>query len=132
VKFNFNYASGAPPDGFRVEISKDNGVTWSAVNLGVRASWNVSGTDTDIKDGKIDGKSYTGLNEGNYWVSLGSLTRVNVDLSSFSGNAIHIRFRVVTNSSPTYAHNNNGNQANPLFGGFYIDDVMVMGETILG
>jgi hypothetical protein len=135
VKFNFNYASGAPPDGFRVEISKDNGVTWSAVNLGVRSAWNVSGTDEDHDDGKIDGKSYTGINDGNYWVSLGSLTRVNVDLSSFSGNAIQIRFRVVTNSDAAYLHyDTNYVFPDPLdeFGGFYIDDVQVQGETILG
>ena len=133
VKFNLNYASGAPPDGFRVEISRDNGVTWEAVNLGVRSGWNISGTDNDADDGYPgDGKSYTGLNAGNYWVSLGSLTRVNVDLSGFSGSAIHIRFRVITNSDPAYLHSNNHNQFNPGFGGFYVDDVMVMGQTILG
>jgi hypothetical protein len=137
VKFNFNYASGSPPDGFRIEVSEDNGLTWVAVNLGVRSAWNVSGTDADWEDGYAgDGKSYTGISDaadaGSYWVNVGSLTRVNIDLSSFSGNAILIRFRVVTNSDPGYAHSNNANQANPGFGGFYLDDVQVMGETILG
>ncbi|MDO9536719.1 MAG: CARDB domain-containing protein [Thermoplasmata archaeon] len=149
VKFNLNYNSGAPPDGFRVEISDDNGITWKAVNLGVRSAWNVSGTDNDASDGYPgDGKSYSGLTDSyninssdaanllaaqadGYWVSLDSLTRINIDLSSFSGNAIQIRFRVVTNSDPGYAHSNNANQVNPDFGGFYLDDVIVEGETIL-
>jgi len=139
VKFNLNYASGAPPDGFRVEITRDNGVTWEAVNLGVRSAWNVSGTGGDADDGyPADGKSYTGMcDSGNpfadgYWVSLGSLTRINIDLTGFSGSAIHIRFRVINNSDPAYEHSNNYNQGDPGFGGFYLDDVMVMGETILG
>lgn len=130
VKFNLNYASGAPPDGFRVEITTDNGVSWKAVNLGVRSAWNVSGTDGDAEDGIIDGKSYTGIDEGNYWVNMGTLTRVNVDLSAFSGNAIHIRFRVVNNGDAAYIHSDTA--MNPGFGGFYLDDVQIMGETILG
>jgi hypothetical protein len=128
-KFNINTKDGAPPDGFRVEISRDNGVSWSAINLGVRAAWNVSGVETDASDGKIDGKSYTGINSGDYWVSAGSLTRLNVDLSAFTGNAIMLRFRVVTNANPAYMPYKSTTVG---FGGFYIDDVIVMGNTILG
>jgi len=42
-KFNFNDAAGRPPNGFRVEVTQDNGVTWNPINLGVRSSWGVSG-----------------------------------------------------------------------------------------
>ncbi|MFO7618834.1 MAG: Ig-like domain-containing protein [Thermoplasmata archaeon] len=129
VKFNFNTADGAPPDGFRIEVTSNNGVTWDPINLGVRASWGVSGTGTDDDDGNIDGKSYTGLPEGNYWVDVGTLTRVNTDLSSFSGNVIQIRFRLVTNDHPSYLHYADNTVG---FGGFFIDDVTVMGETIMG
>ncbi len=138
VKFNLNYQSGAPPDGFRIEISNDNGVTWEAANLGVRSGWNISGTGNDLEDDYIDGKAYSGLGDtGNqatddYWVGLNTLTRVNIDLSSFSGNAIHIRFRMATNGHEDYLHENNLAQVlDPGFGGFWVDDVIVYGETIL-
>ncbi len=139
-KFNFNEASGAPPDGFRVEVSKDGGVSWIAINFGVRSSWGVSGSGADINDGAIDGRAYTGIcdsGEGNeaaddYWVNASSLSRVNVDLSSFSGNAIQLRFRVVTCDNAFYDNNNNNAPyGDPGFGGFYVDDVIVYGETIL-
>jgi hypothetical protein len=128
-KFNINTKDGAPPDGFRVEVSRDNGITWSAINLGVRAAWNVSGVEPDNNDGKVDGKSYTGIDSGNYWVSAGSLTRLNVDLSSFTGSAIMLRFRAVTNSNPLYLAYKSPTVG---FGGFFIDDVTVTGNTILG
>ncbi|MCK4265945.1 MAG: hypothetical protein KAX31_01610, partial [Thermoplasmata archaeon] len=139
LKFNLNVASGSPPDGFRIDISSDNGVTWSAINLGVRSSWGVSGTGTDNEDGNAtDGKAYTGLPEsGNviaddYWVNASSLSRLNIDLSAWIGNQILIRFRVVNNNFPDllYRHNNNDNYPDPGFGGFFIDDVIVYGETI--
>ncbi len=149
LKFNINEDSGAPPDGFRVEISKDNGVTWISINLGVRTGGGVSGTGKDADDGNpLDDKTYTGLTDSynrnnsdavnlaaaqadGYWVGMGTLSRVNIDLSSFSGNAIHIRFRTVTCSHTAYEHNNNHNQVDPGFGGFYVDDVIIYGETIL-
>ncbi len=145
VKFNFNYQSGAPPDGFRIEVSRNNGITWEAVNLGVRSGWNISGTSSDDSDGYInDQHSYTGISDSTlagtgtaatdrYWVSIGTMTRVDINLSSFSGNAIVIRFRMITCGHPAYAHSNNLNQGiDPGFGGFYLDDVEVKGQTILG
>jgi hypothetical protein len=138
LKFNLNTASGAPPDGFRVEVSENGGVSWVPINFGVRSAWGVSGTGNDIDDGSIDGRAYTGLCDSgsasadDYWVEANSLSRVNVDLSSFSGNAIQIRFRVVTCSHTSYAHD--AGYAFPVgeeFFGFYIDDVIVYGETII-
>jgi len=138
LKFNINEDSGAPPDGFRVEVSTDNGVTWTSINLGVRSSWGVSGTGSDADDGNVsDGKTYTGLCDSgdeiadDYWVEMNTLSRVNIDLSSFSGNAIHVRFRMATCGHAAYEHNNNHNQVDPGFGGFYVDDVIVYGETIM-
>jgi len=150
-KFNMNYAGGSPPDGFRVEVSSDNGIGWTSINLGVRSAWGISGTEADAEDGEVDSKAYTGLTDSyypgnptydasddNYWVEAGSLSRLNLDLSSWSGNQILIRFRVVTNNLDPfiYPHDNNHNYAfpDPLdeFGGFFIDDVQVFGETIFG
>lgn len=140
-KFNINTDDGAPPDGFRVEVSKDNGVNWEAINLGVRSAWGVSGTGADSDDGNTsDGKTYTGFTDSGegsaiadgYWVEAGTLTRLNCDLSSFSGNAIMIRFRVVTTNHPLYAHDDNAASGDPGFGGFWVDDVIVSGNTILG
>ena len=67
-----------------------------------------------------------------YWVSIGTLTRINIDLSSFSGSAIQIRFRVVTCNHLDYEHDNGHNAPDPApyFGGFYVDDVIVEGQTI--
>ena len=129
-KFNFNEDAGTPPDGFRVEISPDGGITWIAINLGARSSWGVSGTEDEN----------TGLTESgdpvadDYWVNSSSLARLNLDLSAWSGNQVLIRFRVVTNNigDLLYPHNNNANYGDPGFGGFYVDDVQVHGETIFG
>ncbi len=141
-KFNFNQNSGAPPDGFRVEISSNGGATWTTLNLGIRSSWGVSGTGLDAEDGAAgDGKTYTGFGdsgEGNYatdgyWVSAGTLSRLNIDISLWSGHQIILRFRMVTNNivDGTYPHTNNAVlPPSPLFAGFYVDDVNVYGETI--
>ena len=139
-RFNFNQQSAAPPDGFRVEVTTDRGQTWIAINLGVRSGWGVSGTGPDSEDTVIDGRSYTGITDtgnamaDNYWVGARTLGRLNVDLSAWSGNQIHIRFRMVSNNLPNslYPHNNNAYSGDPGFGGFFIDDVNVYGETIFG
>jgi len=129
-RFNFNYQSGAPPDGFRVEITPDGGLTWIALNLGVRAAQAISGTGGDA--GLTDSGDLLG---DNYWVSSRSLGRLTVDLSAWSGNQVFLRFRLVSNNlSPgLYPHHNNYNYgSDPGFGGMYIDDVNVYGETIFG
>ena len=120
-KFNLNTQEGAPPDGFRVEVSSDNGLTWHAINLGVRSSWGVSGTDNNGTT------SYTGHNAGRNWTEAGTLTRLNCDLSDWSGNVILIRFRMVTTNATNYDHYESDSVN---FGGFYIDDVVVSGETV--
>ncbi|MGA1848496.1 MAG: VWA domain-containing protein [Thermoplasmatota archaeon] len=129
VKFNIDTAPGRPPDGFRIEVSIDNKQTWVPLNLGVRSAWGVSGTGTDADDGVPgDGKSYTGLiTDGNTenWVPIGTLTRVNSDLSAFTGNVINIRFRVVTNTDATHYADVNE------FKGIYIDDVLITGESLV-
>ncbi len=109
-KFNINTAGGRPPDGFRVEVSTNNGLRWSAINLGVRSASGVSGYEED-----------------NYWVKAGELSRLNVDLSDFSGNVILLRFRVVTCGANAYDHFEDGTLD---FGGFFINNVMVYGQTI--
>ncbi len=114
-KFNINTAGGRPPDGFRVEVSTDNGRSWEAINLGVRAATGVSGSGGDA-----------GQNIGYNWTTAGSLDRLNVDLSDYAGNVILIRFRVFTCSASGYNH-----YADPdTDGGFYVNNVIVLGETI--
>ncbi|MEW5938003.1 MAG: hypothetical protein AB1665_09355, partial [Candidatus Thermoplasmatota archaeon] len=123
-RFNINNADGMPPDGFRVEITTDNGMIWIPINLGARAAWNLSGTDTVIKDNK----SYSGVEDpvvGNYWVEAGTLTRLNIDLSQFRGNQVRLRFRLVTNNHPAYLHYK---IIGPFYG-FMVDDVTVKGTT---
>ncbi|MGM0509591.1 MAG: CARDB domain-containing protein [Thermoplasmatota archaeon] len=119
-KFNINGSSGAPPDGFRVEITLDNGVTWMPINVGTRTAYGVSGEGTD--------QSYQGLDAGNHWTTASSLQRLNVDLSDFSGETIKLRFRVVT-STGSYQHFEDDTYD---FGGFYVDDVVVSGESVGG
>ena len=129
-KFNINTQDGAPPDGFRVEFTTDNGVHWEDMTLGVRSAWNVSGAENDASDGNDnDSKSYSGLNPDNYWVEAGTLTRLNIDLTPHIGKAIQIRFRVVTTLTdpPTAYEHFEDNTVG--FGGFWVDDVIVRGET---
>ncbi|MFO7618833.1 MAG: CARDB domain-containing protein [Thermoplasmata archaeon] len=114
-KFNFNTLDGAPPDGFRVEVSSDGGMRWTAINLGVRSGEGVSGVET-------------GINEGNYWVSSSTMSRLKTDLNAWVGNQIIIRFRMVTTDQLGYDHYSDPNQ----FFGFYVDDVEVTGDSIYG
>ncbi|MDG6224508.1 MAG: PA14 domain-containing protein [Candidatus Thermoplasmatota archaeon] len=126
-KFNIQTASGRPPDGFRVEISKDNGVSWVPLSLGVRTSWGVSGTENDASDGVPgDGKSFTGLPLGNYWVASHSLARLITNLDGFIGNTVILRFRVVTNIDGQHFEDPG------LFKGIYMDNVVLFGESLEG
>jgi len=128
-KFNFNLQDGAPPDGFRVEVSGNGGV-----NQGVRSAWGISGTGSDWDDGTLNGKSYTGITDNNdaagdgYWVSASTLTRLNIDLSAWVGSQIYIRFRMVTTDQVGYMHF----AGNPGYYGFHVDDVEVTGDSIYG
>jgi hypothetical protein len=124
LRFNVMYAEGRPPDGFRVEVSSDLGISWRQINMGVRSSWNVSGTEA----AGPDGTSYTGVNIVDNWVSSGTVTRLNCDISGWAGSVIQIRFRVVTRNDTVNHHQDLG----PGFGGFFIDDVTVIGNTTTG
>jgi hypothetical protein len=130
-KFNFNDQAGRPPNGFRVEVSSDNGVLWNPTNLGVRSAWGVSG------QWSIDGKSpngkqaYTGIQDSGVdsatpvWVEAGSLWRLNMNLSGYAGQVIKIRFRVVTNLDANHY------KANTVFKGLAIDDVLIRGNSTI-
>jgi hypothetical protein len=122
-KFNINFTEGRPPDGFRVEVSNDVGATWRPVHFGVRAAWRVSGTEA----AGGDGKSFTGVNIGNNWVYSTTLARLNCDLSGWAGSVVQIRFRVVTRTDAV-----NHYETSTGWGGFYIDDVTVFGNTTTG
>ncbi len=128
LRFNIDTDPGRPPDGFRVEVSIDNKQTWVPLNLGVRSSWGVSGTEADADDGiPDDQKSYTGLDlegNGNNWVPANTLTRLSTNLDSFTGNVINIRFRVITNTDLTHYADPNEDL------GIYIDDVFVYGSSL--
>ncbi len=132
-KFNINTAAGRPPDGFRVEISSDNGITWDAINFGARSAWGISGNDSDGDDDEPDdGKSYTGINSGNFWVEAGTLTRLNCDLTGWRSKVIQLRFRVITSSdSNPYFGSKHYESSTAGFGGFYVDDVIIYGTTLL-
>ncbi|UCH88034.1 MAG: type IV pilin [Thermoplasmata archaeon] len=132
-KFNINASAGRPPDGFRVEISSDNGVSWKALNLGVRTAWGVSGNESDAEDGTPgDGKSYTGLDSGNRWVHTSTLARLNTDISGWAGNVVMLRFRVVTASDDNPDFSNHYEWAGAGFGGIYVDDIIISGFSLLG
>ncbi|MGQ9581973.1 MAG: CARDB domain-containing protein [Thermoplasmatota archaeon] len=124
LKFNINGSDGRPPDGFRVEVSSDNGVTWCALNRGVRAAWRVSGTEAPGPDGTSD----TGVELRDNWVASGSLSRLNCDLSGWAGSVILLRFRVVTRTDLATHYES----ALAGFGGVYVDDISVVGNTSTG
>ncbi|MEM2900415.1 MAG: hypothetical protein QXT63_06440, partial [Thermoplasmata archaeon] len=122
-KFNINYSVGRPPDCLRVEVSNDNGLTWRTLTLGVRAAWNVSGTEA----AGADGKSYTGLDEGNNWVSSNTLSRLTTDLTGWAGSVIKLRIRVISATDHANYQSSSGN----VFG-VYVDDVCVYGTSLEG
>ncbi|MGA1819596.1 MAG: CARDB domain-containing protein [Thermoplasmatota archaeon] len=129
AKFNLQKAEDQPPDGFRVEISKNGGLSWTPLNFGLRASWGVSGTESDASDGTDgDGKSFTGLDEGGSWVSASSLTRMTVNLNGYSGEVVMLRFRMITNTDGLHAED----ISESAFFGLYIDDIVVFGESQAG
>lgn len=137
-KFNINKTNGAPPDGFRVEVSDDNGQNWKQINIGTRAAWGISGNESDLDDGLLDGKCYTGLDvygddsDQDDWVEASTLTRLACNLSGWSGSVIMLRFRVITASdtNPYFGanHMENGSAG---FGGLFIDDVIIYGDSLL-
>jgi hypothetical protein len=124
LRFNIPYQEGRPPDGFRVEVSQNNGITWRQINMGIRSGWNVSGTDA----AGPDGTSYTGVDLGDNWVASNTLTRLNCDLSGWAGSVIQIRFRLVTRNDTSQHYDD----LSPGFAGFFIDDVTVVGNTTTG
>ncbi|MBN1390779.1 MAG: hypothetical protein JXA22_09085 [Candidatus Thermoplasmatota archaeon] len=126
TRFNIQIQDGRPPDGFRVEISRDNGQSWSPLNFGVRAAWKVSGTEGDLSDNMEDDRSFTGImeNEGDRnWVPASSITHLTMNLNGYTGNVIVIRFRIVTNIDGIHCEEAD-------FKGMYIDDVKVYGESL--
>jgi hypothetical protein len=134
-KFNINIteSGGRPPDGFRVEISSDNGISWKTINLGVRSCWGVSGNDSDATDGFMDGKSYTGLDpDGDRWIEASTLARLNVDITGWAGSVIMLRFRVVTASDDNPYFDNHYEWGGAGYGGIYMDDVIISGFSLLG
>ncbi|MEM4728792.1 MAG: CARDB domain-containing protein [Thermoplasmata archaeon] len=124
LKFNINSLDGRPPDGLRVEVSSDNGITWRALNRGVRSGWKVSGTEA----AGPDGTSATGVDLGGNWVASGTMSRLNCDLSGWAGSVILLRFRVVTRTDIADHYHS----ALAGFGGVYIDDIKVVGNTTTG
>ncbi len=119
LKFNINRSSGAPPDGFRVEITTDNGRTWMPLNLGVRTAWGVSGTGGE--------DSYEGADVGNGWTTAESLRRLETDLSDFRGEVVRIRFRMYTTTASAYQHYDDVGEDY----GFFVDDFIVSGRSLV-
>jgi hypothetical protein len=126
IRFNVNIdEAGLPPCGFRIEVSSDNGETWTCLNKGASAGIGVSGTDYSSS------KTDTGVTDtpteperSYYWVRTTTMKRMNCDLTPFTGSGIILRFRVIIN---------NVNTAKPWEGGsflgLYIDDIMVIGSS---
>ncbi len=104
-KFNINSASGSPPDGFRVEVTRDGGRTWEAINVGIRTAKGIS----------------TGPHN---WTTAGQISTLNVDLSDYSGEIIRMRFRVFTNANDAPYEDDSADH-----GGLYVDNVIVHGRT---
>ncbi|MEM3567253.1 MAG: hypothetical protein QXS83_01630, partial [Thermoplasmata archaeon] len=56
-KFNINDGAGLPPDGVRIEVSKDNGETWYSITYGVRIGWGYTGRDLTT----VENRGYYGI-----------------------------------------------------------------------
>ncbi len=119
IKFNLADNDNVPPDGFRVEVSADDGRSWHSLSSGNRTGWGASGDDDYDSD-------YAGSTEdGEYgWVDSDTLRRFNADLSSWRGQDVIIRFRVVTNMDDVYAEEQ-------LPKAVFIDDVKVQERGVV-
>jgi len=119
IRFNFHDGGGRPPNGLRIEITDDDGATWSSLTYGVRAGWNYTGGDCDYS-GESD--------EGGYgWVDTETLIRLNTDLSDWRGQNVRLRFRVFTNESEQNFYAEEGGEfPKPVF----IDNVTVTEEDM--
>ncbi|MCX8174250.1 MAG: hypothetical protein N3F63_06580, partial [Thermoplasmata archaeon] len=56
-KFNINDGAGMPPDGVRIEVSRDNGETWYSITYGVRIGWGYTGRELNT----LENRSYYGV-----------------------------------------------------------------------
>jgi hypothetical protein len=117
VMYNVNTNAGLPPDSLRVEISTDGGITWKPINLGVRI------------DAGISGGGGTPA-----WVSSGSLSRYQRDITGWAGKVILVRFRIITTTQSTYAHTASTMTCNPATtawcGGIWLDNIRVSGVSV--
>ncbi|MEW6070371.1 MAG: hypothetical protein AB1485_07125, partial [Candidatus Thermoplasmatota archaeon] len=133
AKFNINNTAGRPPDGLKVLISDDMGATWREINIGFRHGYGYSNQYADGAEGDpIDGKSMSGIETadsppGSYWVHSDTMQRLIVDISGWAGTVIIIRFRVLINDWWNWENN-----TTVTFGGIYIDDVQVIGNSSVG
>jgi len=87
-----------------------------------------------------DGKSYSGLDvyrtdtKKDGWVEAGTLTRLNTDITGWTGNVIILRFRVVTSTDDNpYYGNRHYEMKNPTYDayGIMIDDVVISGYSLI-
>jgi hypothetical protein len=92
---------GACFDGGFVEISTDNGTTWTPIPA----------TDVleDFQDGPLDGGQQA-------WCGTQAYTRTSLDIASYAGQTVRFRFRAITDGSVGFAPE-----------GWYVDDVQVIG-----
>jgi hypothetical protein len=66
------------------------------------------------------------------WIEASTLTRLMVNLSGWSGSVIKIRFRMVTASDGNpYFNGNHFENSTVGFGGLFIDDVTIYGDSLL-
>ena len=109
--YNVNQSASTPPDGMRIEVTQDGGLTWKPINYGVRS---FSGT--------------TGAAATPTYVQASTESRINCDLSGWSGYVVQLRFRVVTNNLATASYHHY--DKTPGWGGIYLDDVTISGTSL--
>ncbi len=97
MQFNIDDGEGRPPNGFRVEISDDDGETWDSLTYGARSAWGYSGEDGE--DCEYSGVTEDGDEEDYGWVDSNTLARLEADLTGWRGQRVLLRFRVFTNTT---------------------------------
>lgn len=108
--YNVRSLEGLPPDGMRIELSDDGGLTWIPINYGVRTFDGTSGAGAAPTYEDADGNP-----------------RVNADLTAWAGKVVILRFRVVTTNALTHSPHRESNLA---WGGIFIDDVIISGLSV--
>ncbi len=108
--FASRYITQSGVDGAVVEVSTNNGTSWTDLNSKITSGYYNATLSTGSGNPLVGRKAWSGNN--------GSFVKTSVNLSSYAGQSVKLRFRL--GSSSTVAGT-----------GWYVDDIVVKNEAVV-